>query len=613
MARHAFKKWVAGSILLLLAFIIVAAAPSTPAFAQATGGWDSVPLTANFTTNKEPQIQGQHVVWSAHDGIDWEIILYDLSSNATRQLTNDAVDQTDPVLDRNHVLWVAHEQTGPILVLYDLSTGTPTRLPQSEGVQGAAEIKGDLVVWKGGALSSSIYLYDIAAGTTTRLTTDDRAYSSPLTDGRYVVFESAPSAQMDGPTPAYNPLSQVMLYDYRTKAFTPIGGSGASRPDLAGGLVVWQEGIEKTAEILLYDATTGAITRLTENQIEDVAPVVGGEKVAWLEWGRADDMSMPHDSPWKVMVYDRTSGQTTVATENSLSVDIQDDGALLLWSHWNMGPTYVAYDITTGVSEQLEPSGLAAFGASLDGGRAVWIGYPGFRLEDDRMLYLSAREGLPPGATPPTSPIRQFADIGDSPYAAAIQQLAEEGLARGYRTALPLTSVDFYELRYRPEAPTLRWQFLKMLLGVAGIDARNHTQQPPFKDVQGLQSGEDHNIRYYVQAGLDTGIMHGLDTYRFAPFGSLTRAQAVTAVVRAARNANASGFNWLIDPPGKVKAPTFVGTLGDFSPVHAQNMRVAERNGLLAGLVGFGPDWDPWAPITRGEAAQLLVNLKTKL
>ncbi len=38
-------------------------------------------------------------------------------------------------------------------------------------------------------------------------------------------------------------------------------------------------------------------------------------------------------------------------------------------------------------------------------------------------------------------------------------------------------------------------------------------------------------------------------------------------------------------------------------------MRIAERNGLMAGRVGLVPDWDPWAPITRGETAQLLVNL----
>jgi len=598
--------------LLLLAVLLIAppgAAGAAPASAAAqpaartaappsyADSWQTVPLTANSTTNGQPRIDGDHVVWRAYDGVDWEIMLYDLGGDTTIQLTDNGIDESDPRLDGGSVVWTESPNTSePGLVLHDLATGTTTRIPGSEGVAGPAAIAGELVVWKAGDADSAIHLYDIEAGVTVQLTTEDRDYSSPLTDGRYVVFTSAPVAQTESPARAYNPLSQVLLYDHQTKSAVQLGGGGAARPDLAGGLVVWQEGSENTAEVFLYDTATGITEQLTQNQVEDVAPVVGGDRVAWLQWGRADDMHMPHDSPWKVMLYDRASGQTSVASKNSLSVNIQDDGGLLVWSHWYMGPSYVAHDPATGENAELEPAGVAAFEADLDGGRAVWIGYPGFRLEDDHTLYVSALENIPPAATPPTPPIREFADIAGSPYAAAIQQLAEQGLARGYRTALPTAipagSIDYYELRYRPDAPTLRWQFLKMLLGVAGIDAREATEQPPFKDVQGLEAGADHNLRYYVQAGLDTGLMLGLDATRFAPFGVLTRAQAVTAAVRAAKYLQPDDPAWRIDPlPGSV------------------NMRIAERNGLLAGLVGFGPEWDPWAPITRGEAAQLLVNL----
>jgi hypothetical protein len=36
---------------------------------------------------------------------------------------------------------------------------------------------------------------------------------------------------------------------------------------------------------------------------------------------------------------------------------------------------------------------------------------------------------------------------------------------------------------------------------------------------------------------------------------------------------------------------------------------VAEYNGLLAGLRGYGSIWDAWADATRGECAQTLSNL----
>ena len=206
-----------------------------------------------------------------------------------------------------------------------------------------------------------------------------------------------------------------------------------------------------------------------------------------------------------------------------------------------MGPTYVADDLATGVNANLGLATVAAFEADLDGGRVTWIGYPGFRLEDDRTLYVSALENLPPAAVPPRLPSAS-SRTSPLPERPGRPAAGEAGLARGYRTAITLSGVDFYQLWYRPNAPTLRWQFLKMLLGVAGVDAREHTEQPPFKDVQGLEAGPDHNIRYYVQAGLDTGLMRGLDGTRFAPFGVLTRAQAVTAAVRAAKLLESTGL-----------------------------------------------------------------------
>ncbi len=71
-------------------------------------------------------------------------------------------------------------------------------------------------------------------------------------------------------------------------------------------------------------------------------------------------------------------------------------------------------------------------------------------------------------------------------------------------------------------------------------------------------------------------------------------------VVRALDNLRPGA---LVAPPG-----TSVGTLGNFSSIHAPAMTKAEHNGVLAGLIGFGPSWDPWQNATRGEVAQMLWN-----
>ena len=42
---------------------------------------------------------------------------------------------------------------------------------------------------------------------------------------------------------------------------------------------------------------------------------------------------------------------------------------------------------------------------------------------------------------------------------------------------------------------------------------------------------------------------------------------------------------------------------------HGANLRIAQYNGLLNGLIGMGPGWSVDATATRGEVAQMLWNL----
>ncbi len=54
------------------------------------------------------------------------------------------------------------------------------------------------------------------------------------------------------------------------------------------------------------------------------------------------------------------------------------------------------------------------------------------------------------------------------------------------------------------------------------------------------------------------------------------------------------------------------GTYSYFAGVpdpHGGDLRLAEYNGLLEGLIGLGPSWDVTANATRGEVAQMLWNL----
>jgi hypothetical protein len=106
----------------------------------------------------------------------------------------------------------------------------------------------------------------------------------------------------------------------------------------------------------------------------------------------------------------------------------------------------------------------------------------------------------------------------------------------------------------------------------------------------------------YIAACATKGITQGSSPGRFSPGLSISRAQVVTMCVRGA----GSTFPGLLGEP----YASWKATLPNFDPTHDEMMRKAEYNALTTGLVGFGVKWNPWAPASRGEVAQILWNLK---
>lgn len=204
----------------------------------------------------------------------------------------------------------------------------------------------------------------------------------------------------------------------------------------------------------------------------------------------------------------------------------------------------------------------------------------------------------PPGGTttttsttePPDEPL--FTDVSRShPYYDAIQRMATDGMLSGYPqpdgTAL-----------FRPSNNLWRAQFAKLVCGAFDLQVFEALISR-YSDM-GLDDPDSLYPHDYVEAAATKNIVKGVTLTTFEPYTDVTRAQMITMVVRAAQNP-APGA--LLPPPAG-----YQGTLGSFSPTHQENMRIAEYNGLLTGLVTFGPAWDPWYPASRGEVAQVLVN-----
>lgn len=187
----------------------------------------------------------------------------------------------------------------------------------------------------------------------------------------------------------------------------------------------------------------------------------------------------------------------------------------------------------------------------------------------------------------------ELSDVDSSPYYEPISALSTRGVISGFQDGT-----------FRPEAPVLRAQFAKMIIAAWG-DRPVEVPGSRFTDL----GHDDPNSLYphqYVYTAVHYGVVRGKTPSLFDPWSNISRAQVITMLVRFAEAfANPS----LPKPPAHYRS-----TWGNFDPTHAENVRVAEFNGYLEGLpLGKGEGLGPWAPMPRGEVAQILYNYFARL
>jgi photosystem II stability/assembly factor-like uncharacterized protein len=212
----------------------------------------------------------------------------------------------------------------------------------------------------------------------------------------------------------------------------------------------------------------------------------------------------------------------------------------------------------------------------------------------DRRVWVVGDHGVILAAMGPASGSGSevFSDVADSPYRTAVESLAAAGFVSG-----------FPDGTFRPDALVLRQQFAKMVVGALGIMPAESTDSR-FTDL-GVPDVNGYPHRF-VQAAFDHGITKGVNDAQtlFAPLEPIRRDQVASMIVRGAASV-LPGV--LVDPPAGTSS-----LFADVGEPHGENLRIAEYNGLLAGLQGLGPSWDQSAFAARGEVAQMLYNLRLR-
>jgi parallel beta-helix repeat protein len=189
-----------------------------------------------------------------------------------------------------------------------------------------------------------------------------------------------------------------------------------------------------------------------------------------------------------------------------------------------------------------------------------------------------------------SAPALAFPDVpAGHAYETAVNNLSTLGVIGGYANG-----------NFGLNDAVKRMQFAKMIVGTLGITP-NASTATRFTDLGAPDAnGYPHK---YVQAAYDSGITNGTNAAQtlFSPGNPIRRDQVISMIVRGAVNIF----------PGSLYSPP-AGTLSLFDGApepHGENLRIAEYNHLLDGLIGMGPGWSVTATATRGEVAQMLWNL----
>ena len=230
-------------------------------------------LTDNNVEENNPQISENNVVWSANDGNDEEIFLYD--GDTTTQITDNEVFDSEPQVSGSNLIWQRSDNDNVLgnseLIFYD---GTETSIA-TIGSFSLPALSGNNVAWtESSLLGGVISLYD---GNTTIQLPDSNASLNPNPD-----FISGDNIVWSGELLGEN-AGQILLYDGATTTQITDNDLTNIFPVVSGNNIAWtgadaSAGIEDS-EVFFYDGTT--TIQLTDNDVFDVLSGISDSNIIW--------------------------------------------------------------------------------------------------------------------------------------------------------------------------------------------------------------------------------------------------------------------------------------------------------------------------------------------
>lgn len=601
--------------LLGVVAALVALGFAAPASAEVdVAGWEF----KDFTSRDVPigfdlAFDSERIAWAKLSDSDgpWDLFLLDLATGAETRITDSPEGEYGVALDGSHLAWVSREEgdaESGVLRLRALDTGATKTIAQGMIMwEDRVQIMGDHVAWTqlervpgSDALQRGLYLYTISTGATLRVTDADANVSRG--SGGNQVFglgETHIALIKAGQASA---LPEVWLYDIQAATLDRLGAitEGPAHVSLEADLVTWAAPAASgsapfyaPSDIFLHRISTGVTEKIATIKTPEPYPKTDGRFVV------GDDY--PGDSIESTRViwgYDAVTGRhIDVSANKFLNFTPEISDGLVVWERGGeLESEIMAHDLLTGQSTQLSSNRTWMDQLALvNDGTVVWWKH-----------WFSMKAGVPEPpdrfmvATAPSSFVDPFADVsGQHRFRTAILGMDELGIAGGY----PLPGItgghppDGKDRVFRPDDPLLRAQLAKMICEAFDLPV-TETMTSAFTDL----GADDPATLYpheYVAALTATGVIKGKTAACFDPYAPVTRAQAVTMLVRAL---DAFEPGLLENISGQAPGAYY------WEPPHLDNLRRAYANDLLSSTVDWLERWDARAASSRGEAAQMLWN-----
>ena len=142
---------------------------------------EDIPVIVNASTQWDPAIYKDIVVWQDDRNGNWDIYGFDLSAKEEFQITTDESDQRYPAIYSSIVVWQDDRNGNWDIYGFDLSIREEFQITTDGSDQWRPAIYGDIIVWRDDRNGNKdIYAYNLSTEEEFQITTNTSAQYYPV-------------------------------------------------------------------------------------------------------------------------------------------------------------------------------------------------------------------------------------------------------------------------------------------------------------------------------------------------------------------------------------------------------------------------------------------------